>query len=178
MPSHSVHTLPLFLLPATICLPCLFVPPIGFICISTRLLTCPCMSLASSIFQHNEVIDIRFKPTFVPCGHHLLFAFLLVSLLACWLAFLLLSHAMLDISILFVCFAPFCHYLRIFLSLLVYQFLVFSFACTHMERGLMELGHGLPSISKEGATQACRFEPSHCSQQVQGLAFPFGYVLF
>ena len=35
-----------FLLRAMICLPCLFVPPIGFICIFTRLLTCPCMSLA------------------------------------------------------------------------------------------------------------------------------------
>ena len=31
---------------AKICLPCLFVPPVGFICIFTRLLTCPCMSLA------------------------------------------------------------------------------------------------------------------------------------
>ena len=36
-----------FSLRATICLLwCLFVPPVGFICIFTRLLTCPCMSLA------------------------------------------------------------------------------------------------------------------------------------
>ena len=35
-----------FLLQAMICSPCLFVPPIGFLCIFTRLLTCPCMSLA------------------------------------------------------------------------------------------------------------------------------------
>ena len=35
-----------FLLRAMICLPCLFVPPVGFLCIFTRLLTCSCMSLA------------------------------------------------------------------------------------------------------------------------------------
>ena len=35
-----------FLLHAMVCLPCLFVPPIGFLCIFTRLLTCSCMSLA------------------------------------------------------------------------------------------------------------------------------------
>ena len=31
---------------AMICLPCLFAPPVGFLCIFTRLLTCPCMNLA------------------------------------------------------------------------------------------------------------------------------------
>ena len=35
-----------FPLRAMLCLPCLFAPPIGFLCIFTRLLTCPCMSLA------------------------------------------------------------------------------------------------------------------------------------
>ena len=44
----------------------------------------------SSILQHNEVMDIRSKPTFVPHRHHLLFAFLLVCLIACLLAFLFL----------------------------------------------------------------------------------------
>ena len=95
-------------------------------------------------------MDILSKPTFVPRGHHLLFAFLLVSLLVCWLAFLLLSHATLAISILLVCFAPFSHYLRISsFPLLVCWFLVFAFACTHLERGRMELGHGLPGASKK-----------------------------
>ena len=42
----------------------------------------------SSMLEHNEVIDIWSKPTFVPCKHHLLFAFLLVCLLACLHAFL------------------------------------------------------------------------------------------
>ena len=35
-----------FPLHVKICLLCLFVPPVGFICIFTRLLTCPCVSLA------------------------------------------------------------------------------------------------------------------------------------
>ena len=35
-----------FLLHGMLCLPCLFVPPVGFLCIFTCLLTCSCMSLA------------------------------------------------------------------------------------------------------------------------------------
>ena len=37
-----------------------------------------------SILWHNEAMDTRSKPTFVSCGHHLLFAILLVCLLASW----------------------------------------------------------------------------------------------
>ena len=50
------------------------------------------MLLASllPILQHNEVMEIRSKPTFVPHGHHFLFNFLLICLLACFLAFLFL----------------------------------------------------------------------------------------
>ena len=52
------------------------------------------LASVSSMLQHNEVMDIRSKPTFVPCGHHLLlallFAFLLVCLLTCLLAFFFL----------------------------------------------------------------------------------------
>ena len=35
-----------FPLRAMLCLPCLFVPPVGFLCIFARLLTCSCMNLA------------------------------------------------------------------------------------------------------------------------------------
>ena len=45
-------------------------------------------------------MDIRSKPMFVPHGHHLLFAFLLVCLFACLFAFLLVF--------LFSCFLTFC----------------------------------------------------------------------
>ena len=46
------------------------------------------LASVSSMLQHNEVIDIRSKPTFVPCGHHLflhfcLFVFFLICLVAC-----------------------------------------------------------------------------------------------
>ena len=93
-------------------------------------------------------MDIRSKPKFVPRGHHLLFAFLLVCLLACLLAFLFSFLAM---SIMLIYFMPLSYALRIFFfSLLVYWFLVFAFACTHMERERMELGHSLPSVSKKG----------------------------
>ena len=40
----------------------------------------------SFVLQHNEVMDIRSKPTFVPRRHHLLFAFSLVCLLSCFFA--------------------------------------------------------------------------------------------
>ena len=48
------------------------------------------LASVSSMLQHNEVMDIRSKPSFVPGGHHLLFAFLLDYLLACLLAFFFL----------------------------------------------------------------------------------------
>ena len=38
------------------------------------------LASVSSMFQHNEVMDIQSQPTFVPHRHHLLFAFLLVCL--------------------------------------------------------------------------------------------------
>ena len=121
------------------------------------------------MLQHNEVIDIRSKPTFVPRGHHhlfsfllCLFVFLLVFPFACLLAILLVYylfcsfaciHAILAISILLIRFASFCYYLCIFIPLLVYWFLVFSSACTYMERGHIELGHGLPSVRKKAQSQ-------------------------
>ena len=41
--------------------------------------------------------------------------------------------------------------LHLFLPLLTCWFFVFAFACTHMERGHMELGHDFPGASKKGA---------------------------
>ena len=101
----------------------------------------------SSMLQHNEFMDIQSKPTFVPRKHHPLFAFLLVCLFACFLAFLLLCLpflSCLSILCLFICS------LHLFLPLLVCEFLFFAFACTNMEWGRLELGHSLPSTSKRG----------------------------
>ena len=46
--------LSLFPLRVMICLPCLFVSLVGFLCIFTRLLTCPCMSLAYQCVIHTS----------------------------------------------------------------------------------------------------------------------------
>ena len=51
MPSCFIHTFP-FPLRMMLCLPCLFAPPVGFLCIFTRLLTCPYMSLACQCVVH------------------------------------------------------------------------------------------------------------------------------
>ena len=154
MPGCFVRTLPIFrFVRWFVCHACLCHPLALYASLHTCLHVHAWVLLASvsSMLQHNEVMDIRSKPTFIPCGHHLLFVSLLVSLLACWLAFLPLSYAMLAISILLVCFLTFCVYLRIFLPLLIYWFFFFvsSFACTHMERGHMKLGHDLLGASKK-----------------------------
>ena len=96
------------------------------------------------MLQHHKVMDIRSKPTFIPHGHHLLFVFLLVCFFACLLAFLLHLPCLSCLSILCL----FIYSLHLSLPLLVCRFLVSAFACTHMERGCMELGHGSPGASK------------------------------
>ena len=79
----------------------------------------------------------------------LLFAILLVCPFAHMFARIL--YAMLVIAILFVCFAPLYYYLCIYpFPLLTCWFLVFAFACTHMERGHIELGRDLVGASKKG----------------------------
>ena len=71
-----------------------------------------------------------------------LFAFSLVCLLCCFFA-CHVYHA-------YLLYAAFICSLHLFLSLLVCWFIVFAFACTHMERGCIELGYGLPGASKMG----------------------------
>ena len=141
-----------FPLRAMICLPCLFVPPVGFICILTNfaymsmhescLLVCrPCfntMKLWTSDPNLNlSLVDTTF-----------FFAFSLVCLLACLLALLFLCLPCLP------CLSTLCIFicsLHLFLLLLVCWLLVFAFACTHMEQGHIELGHDHPGTSKRGA---------------------------
>ena len=118
-----------------------------------------------SILQHNEAMDIWSRPTLVACGHHLLFAFLLLCLpcLSC-----------LSVLCLFICF------LYLFLPLLFCWLLIFAFACTHMERGRLELGYSLPNASKKGtdASMSMWLSQAVVFSRFRSLAFPFGYVLF
>ena len=144
MSGCSVRTLP-FLLCAMLCLPCLLMPPVGFLCIFTRLLTCPCTSLACQCVVHASTqwsYGHQSKPTFVPREHHLLFAFSLVFLLSYFFA-CHVYHA-------YLLYASFICPLHLFLPLLICWFLIFAFACTHMERRRMEIGHDLLSASKTG----------------------------
>ena len=133
-------------------------------------------------------MDIRSKPIFIPHGHYLLFAILLVYPLLVVAILLVypfahmfahILYAMLVIAILLARFAPFCYYLCISpFPLLVYWFLVFALACTHMEQGHMELGHSLPGASKKG--RGCKhvdISQAAAVSKSRSLALPFGYVL-
>ena len=85
---------------------------------------------------HLSTMDTTF------CLPFYLFAFLLVYLLLV---------SLLTMFIMLICFMPFSHALCIsFFPLLVCWFLVLVFACTHMERGRIEVGHGLSGASKKG----------------------------
>ena len=95
---------------------------------------------------HLSLVDTTFcLPFFIFCLLCLLsclFSFSLVCLLSCFFA-CHVYHA-------YLLYASFICPLHLFLPLLVYLFLVFAFACTHMEQGRMELRHGLPGTSKKG----------------------------
>ena len=91
------------------------------------------LASVSSILQHNEDMDTRSKPTFVPHGHHLLLALLLAyllgCLLSCSLAFLFVCLSLLVMSPA-ICYA--CHiYLACFLCTLcaLSMHLFLSIAC-------------------------------------------------
>ena len=71
-------------------------------------------------------------------------------LLSCLFAFLLSYFFDCHVYYAYLLYASFICSLHLFLPLLVCRFLVFAFACTHMERRRMELRHGLSSASKKG----------------------------
>ena len=107
---------------------------------SCLLMCCPCFNTMKLwTFDHNLHLSLT-ETTF--CLLSYLFAFLLVRLLSCFFA-CYVYHA-------YLLYASFICSLHLFLLLLVCWFLVFAFACTHMERGRMELEHGFPGTSKKG----------------------------
>ena len=125
------------------------------------------------MLQHNEAMDTRSKPTFVPHGHHLLFTFLLVCLFASLLAFWFLCFPWL--SCLSILCLSICS-LHLFLLLFVCWFLVIAFAFTHMERGGMELGHRLPGANKK--RRGCKHvnvSQATIFSRFWSLAFPFWF---
>ena len=104
------------------------------------------LASVSSILQHSEVINIQSKPTFVPCGHHPC----LFAILPCFPFCSHLGFYVCHVYLVYLLYASLLCSLHLFLPWLVRWFLVFTFACTHMERGCMELGHGLLGASKRG----------------------------
>ena len=96
IPGCFVHTFP-FSLHAMLCLPCLFAPPVGFLCIFTCLLTHPCFSLAcwcvvhaSTQWSYGHLIQTYICPSrtppfvcFLACLPSRLFACLLSCFFAC-----------------------------------------------------------------------------------------------
>ena len=150
MPSCSVHTLPFFspcdaMLTMLDCATCwlsmhLYMLAYMFMHESCLLVCHPCFNTMKLwTFDHNLHLSLT-DTTF--CLLSYLFAFLLVRLLSCFFA-CYVYHA-------YLLYASFICSLHLFLLLLVCWFLVFAFACTHMERGRMELEHGFPGISKKG----------------------------
>ena len=143
MSGCSMHTFALFrFMLQYACHACLCHPLAFYASLYTCLHVHAWFLLASvlSMIKHNEVMDIRSKPTFVPRRHHLLLVFLLVCLFSCFLACLfafllscsfvylcmscLQSHAMLAISILLVYSVPFCALsTHLFLSIAGFLFL-------------------------------------------------------
>ena len=120
------------------------------------LLLCFLCTLAY-MFMHKFVCCPYFNPmelwTFDPnlhlslsdttfCLLSCLFAFTFVCLLSCFFT----CH----VYHVYLLYASFICTLNLFLPLLVCWFLAFAFACTHIEQGHIELGHGLPSASKKG----------------------------
>ena len=87
------------------------------------------LASVSSMLQHNEAMDIQSKPTFVPRGHYLLLAFLLVCLLSCLLACpfaFLLSYFLVYLFILWLVMSPaICYACHVYHTCLLYA----SFTC-------------------------------------------------
>ena len=85
-----------------------------------------------------------------------MFAFSLVCLLSCFFACYVYHSYLLYASL--ICSS------HLFLPLLVCWFLVFAFACTHMEWGRIELGIVSQVKAKRVKIQACRYKPSGYAQ--------------
>ena len=79
--------------------------------------------------------------------HPMLFSF---SYMFAFLFVCMLSYYACHVYHAYLLYASFIHSLHLFFPLLVCWVLSFAFACTHMERGCMELRHGLPIASKKG----------------------------
>ena len=144
-----------FLLHVMICLPCLFVPTVGFLRIFTRLLTSmheSCLLVCRPCFNTMKLW------TSDPNLHLSLTDTTLVYLLSCFVSLFCLHPGFYVCHVyhVYLLYASLLCSLHLFLRWLLCRFLVFSFACTHMEQGCMELRHSLPGASKRGKDMSTR----------------------
>ena len=126
----------------------------------------------SSMLQHNKVMDIQSKPTFVPHRNHHLFAFLLVCLFACLLAFLLLCLPCLSCLSVLCLFASF--------PSIACQLVSCLCLCMYAHGARM---HGAKSRSPKRKQKGWGCEHANWAKQLQPIGlefifFPFGYVLY
>ena len=149
------------IMPVASCIPSLFLAPcdgmLAMLVCATRWLYMHLYTFAYMSMHESYLLVCRpgFNTmklwTFNPNLHCPSRTPLFVHFLTCLLSLLFACFlAMLVVPIMLICFVPFICLLHLFLPLLVCWFLVFAFACTHMERGRMELGHSLPGVSKKG----------------------------
>ena len=125
------------------------------------------LASVSSMLQHNEVIDIQSKPTFIPSRTPPFLCFpCLFALFGCWLAFLLLSHVVLAISIFLVCFVTLCFYLRFFLPLLVCWFSCLCLCLYTYEARTYGARAWSPKHKQKGQGHEHLVELSDCSKYV------------
>ena len=133
------------------------------------------LASVSSMLQHNEAMDIRSKPTFVPYGHHpCLFAILLCFpfLLASWFLCLPCLSCLSTLCLFIMLFASFPSMASLSVSCL--------FLCMYAHGARM---HGATAQSPRCKQKGQGYEHVDISQvaaisRFSSLAFPFCYVLF
>ena len=103
-----------------------------------------------SMLQYNEDMDIRSKPTFVPHGHHIFFAFLLVCLLTSLLAFLFLCLPCLS------CISALWHFHMLFASFPSIAYLLVSCLCLCMYI------HGARTYGARAQSPRCKKKGQGC----------------
>ena len=110
---------------------------------SCLLVCCPCFN-TMKLQTYDPNLHLSFADSIFFLLLCLFFSFL-IRLFACFLVLVLATSTML------ICFMLLSYVFCIFsFPLLVNWFLVFTFACTHIKQGRLELGHGLPGTSKKG----------------------------
>ena len=155
-----------FLLCVMIRLPCLLCHLLAFYASLHAYLHVHAWVLLASVspmLQHTKVMNIWSKPTFVPRGYHLLFAFLFVCLFACYLAYLpsCLFARMLAMS---TCLSALCLFHTLFAHFPSIACLLVSCLClcmyTHGARTLRARARSLGHKQKRARVWARRLESS------------------